>query len=100
MAQGSPGGRPRSRPHAAKNTYLAARYRRLVIRRGRRRALVALQRSMLITIWQMFTNDIPYHDLSAAYFVDRASKTITTRRLIGQLNHLGYHVKLRQAVVS
>lgn len=57
-----------------KNTYLAARYRRLVIRRGRRRALVALQHSILIAAWHMFTTDMPYRDLGAIYFVDRASK--------------------------
>ncbi|MDV3133405.1 IS110 family transposase [Mycobacterium sp. 29Ha] len=77
-----------------KDTYLGARYRRLVIRRGRARALVALQHSMLIAIWHMFTTDTPYHDLGANYFLDRAAKTTATRRLIGQLNHLGYQVTL------
>jgi transposase len=76
------------------NTYLAARYRRLVVRRGRRRALVALQHSMLIAIWHMFSTDMPYQDLTDTYFLDRASKTTATRRLIGQLNHLGYNVTL------
>jgi transposase len=77
-----------------KDTYLGARYRRLVIRRGRARALVALQHSMVVAIWHMFTSDMPYHDLGPTYFLDRASKTATTRRLIGQLNHLGYQVTL------
>ena len=77
-----------------KDTYLAARYRRLVIRRGRRRALVALQHSILIAAWYMFTNDMPYHDLGGNYFLNRASHTTATRRLIGQLNHLGYQVTL------
>ncbi|WP_307659457.1 hypothetical protein [Streptomyces sp. V1I1] len=40
-----------------KDTCLAARYRRLVCRRGRRRALVALQHSILVSIWHMFTRD-------------------------------------------
>ncbi|MGW7370289.1 hypothetical protein ACWGI8_44485 [Streptomyces sp. NPDC054841] len=39
-----------------KDTYLAARYRRLVGRRGRNRALVALRHSLLISIWHMFTH--------------------------------------------
>ena len=77
-----------------KGTYLGARYRRLVIRRGRARALVALQHSMLIAIWHMLTHDMPYRDLGGTYFIDRASKTAATRRLIGQLNHLGYQVTL------
>lgn len=77
-----------------KDTYLGARYRRLVIRRGRARALVALQHSMIIAIWHMFTTDMPYHDLGPTYFLDRTSNTAATRRLIGQLNHLGYQVTL------
>ncbi|MFE9319367.1 IS110 family transposase, partial [Nocardia sp. NPDC006982] len=58
-----------------KDTYLAARYRRLLVRRGRRRALVALQHSMLIAIWHMFTDDLPYRDLGGTYFLDRTTKT-------------------------
>jgi transposase len=77
-----------------KNTYLAARYRRLLPRRGRKRALVALQHSILTAIWHMLTHDQPYHDLGGNYFLDRTSKTRATRRLIGQLNHLGYQVTL------
>ena len=83
-----------------KNTYLGSRYRRLVARRGRRRALVALQHSMRIATWHMFTNDVPYHDVGANYFLDRANPTATTRRLIGQFNHLGYHVTLNPLGVT
>jgi hypothetical protein len=41
-----------------KDTYLAAWYRRMMARRGRKRALVALQHSILIAVWHMFTNDM------------------------------------------
>jgi transposase len=82
------------------DTYLAARYRRVMARRGRKRALVALQHSILIAIWHMFTNDTTYHDLGANYFVERAGKARATRRLIGQLNHLGYQVTLNPLAVT
>ena len=78
----------------SKNTYLAARYRRIMARRGRKRALVALQHSILTSIWHMFTHNIDYHDLGANYFLERTGKTRATRRLISQLNHLGYQVML------
>ncbi|MFJ5034423.1 IS110 family transposase [Streptomyces sp. NPDC088560] len=77
------------------DTYLASHYRRLVGRRGRRRALVALQRSILISIWHMFTHDIEYTDLGGDYFLERTGKTRATRRLVSQLNRLGYQVNLQ-----
>ncbi|RAG83360.1 IS110 family transposase [Streptacidiphilus pinicola] len=77
-----------------KDTYLAARYRRLIGRRGKKRALVALQHSILIAIWHMFTHDVPYADLGGGYFIERTGKTRATRRLVSQLNHLGYQVSL------
>ncbi|MEU9663851.1 IS110 family transposase [Streptomyces chartreusis] len=78
-----------------KDTYLAARYRRLVGRRGRRRALVALQHSIIVSIWHMFTHDKEYADLGGDYFLERTGKTRATRRLVSQLNHLGYQVTLQ-----
>jgi hypothetical protein len=57
-------------------------------RRGRKRALVAVQHSILIAVWHMFTNDMAYCDLGANYFIERAGKAGDTRRLIGQLNAL------------
>jgi transposase len=77
-----------------KDTYLAARYRRLMARRGRKRALVAVQHSILIAVWHMLTNNASYCDLGGNYFIERAGKGRATRRLIGQLNHLGYQVTL------
>lgn len=77
-----------------KDTYLGARYRRVMARRGRKRALVALQHSILIAVWHMFTHDTLYRDLGGNYFLERTGKTRATRRLIGQLNHLGYQVTL------
>ncbi|WHM40915.1 IS110 family transposase [Streptomyces sp. BPTC-684] len=78
-----------------KNTYLASRYRRLVARRGKRRAVVALEHSILIAIWHMLTHDVPHADLGGDYFLERTGKTRATRRLVGQLNQLGYQVSLQ-----
>ncbi|MFC8669909.1 transposase [Streptomyces sp. NPDC057199] len=79
----------------AKDTYLAARFRRLAARRGKKRALVALQHSVLIAIWHMFTRGIEYADLGGDYFLERTGKTRATRRLVSQLNHLGFQVSLQ-----
>ncbi|MCX4428812.1 IS110 family transposase [Streptomyces mirabilis] len=78
-----------------KDTYLAARYRRLAARRGKKRALVALEHSILISIWHMFTNDVRYADLGGDYFLHRTGRARQTRRLVSQLNQLGYQVVLQ-----
>ncbi|QCX82722.1 Transposase IS116/IS110/IS902 family protein (plasmid) [Streptomyces sp. YIM 121038] len=83
-----------------KNTYLAARYRRLVARRGKRRAVVALEHSLLIAVWHMLTGDVPHQDLGGDYFLERTGKTRATRRLVSQLNQLGYQVSLQPAGTS
>ncbi|MFJ9121312.1 IS110 family transposase [Streptomyces sp. NPDC102394] len=78
-----------------KDTYLAARYRRLAARRGKKRALVALEHSILISVWHMFTNDVEYADLGGDYFLHRVGRARQTRRLVSQLNQLGYQVVLQ-----
>ncbi len=78
-----------------KDTYLAARYRRIVARRGKKRALVALEHSILTAVWHMFTHDAEYADLGGQYFVERTGRARQTRRLVSQLNQLGYQVTLQ-----
>ena len=83
-----------------KGTYLAARYRRVAARRGKKRALVAVGHSVLIAVWIMLSRDIAYHDLGAEHFIERLAtrgKARQTRRLIDQLNQLGYQVTLQPA---
>ncbi|MFG2704817.1 IS110 family transposase [Streptomyces sp. NPDC048386] len=77
-----------------KDTYLAARFRRIVARRGKKRALVALEHSILISVWHMFTRDAGYADLGGHYFIERTGRARQTRRLVSQLNQLGYQVTL------
>ncbi|MFE7117206.1 IS110 family transposase [Streptomyces sp. NPDC057654] len=78
-----------------KDTYLAARYRRIVARRGKKRALVALEHSILVSVWHMFTRDVEYADLGGQYFLERTGRARQTRRLVSQLNQLGYQVTLQ-----
>jgi hypothetical protein len=83
-----------------KGTYLAARYRRIAARRGKKRALVAVGHSVLIAVWIMLTRDIAYHDLGPDHFTERLNpyaKARQTRRLIDQLHQLGYNVTVQPA---
>ncbi|MDP3969843.1 MAG: IS110 family transposase [Nocardioides sp.] len=79
-----------------KDSYLGARYRRLAARRGKGKALVATQRTILVTIWHMAHTGALYDDLGADYY-SRIQPTRTKRRAIRQLQDLGYTVTLQPA---
>lgn len=51
-----------------KDTYFAAKYRRLASRRGKKRAIVAIGHTMLRVIYHMLSKRVPYQDLGADYF--------------------------------
>lgn len=76
-----------------KDTYLAARYKRLTARRGPLRALVAVEHSIITAIWHMLTGNVIYQELGGDYFTQRDPER-ATRRAITQLNQLGYTVTL------
>ncbi len=79
-----------------KGNRLNARYRRIVGRRGKLRALVAIERTMLETIWHMATNNEPYNDLGADYY-DRRDPDRAKKQALRQLRSLGYDVTLNKA---
>jgi len=83
-----------------KSTYLAARYRRIAARRGKKRAIVAVGHTILTSAWHMLTHDVPYQDLGGNYFLERTGRTRQTRRLVSQLTQLGYHVALNPLEVA
>ena len=52
-----------------------ARYHRLAARRGKKRALVAIARTMLVSAWHILTYRQPYQDLGGDYFDQRKKET-------------------------
>src|SRR5262245_780278 len=78
----------------AKETYLAAHYRRLAAHRGKKRALVGLGHTLLVMIWHMLKNKTTYHELGADYF-DRLDRERLTRTLTRRLERLGHTVTLQ-----
>jgi transposase len=74
---------------ARTDTFLGERYRRLVRRRGKKRAIVAVGNSMLTIIWHLLSDpDIHYHDLGSGYYESKISKQRRQRDLVRQLEHL------------
>jgi transposase len=78
-----------------KDTYLAAQYRRLAHRRGRKRALIALANTILSITWYLLKHQQTYQDLGADYF-DRLQAP-AQRYYIQQLQRMGFRVVLEPA---
>jgi transposase len=79
------------------HTYLAARYRRLARRRGKKRALVAVANTILTAVWHMLSNNTDYTDLGPDHHTRRINRTRQAQRLTRQLTQLGYRVTLEDA---
>jgi len=83
---------------AKTDTFLGQRYRRLVRRRGRQRALVAVARSILVIVWHLLNDpDARYVDLGSDYYTNRLDPDRKTRDLVRQLQALGHNVTLAPA---
>ncbi len=83
---------------AKTNTFLGHRYRRLVKRCGKLKALVALARSILVIIWHLLSDPASrFHDLGPDFYDNRLGPERTRRNHIRQLEALGYKVTLEPA---
>jgi transposase len=79
-----------------KNTYLAAQYRRLIVRKGKNRTIVAVAHSMLMIAYYLLKRQCTYQDLGADYF-NRLGERDAAHRLVKKLINLGYYVTLQKA---
>ncbi len=82
---------------ARTNTFLGERYRRIVKRRGKLKALVAVARSILVTVWHLADPTARFHDLGADYYTSHLVTERTPGNHIAQLAALGYRVTLEPA---
>ena len=76
-----------------RDCYLAAQYRRLVKRRGDKKAIVAVAHSILVIAYHVLRDGVPYRELGADYF-DRLNTDRLTRYHTKRLAALGYTVTL------
>ena len=80
---------------AKTDTFLGERYRRLVKRRGKLKALVAVARSILVITWHILADPTArYSDLGADFYATRIDRNRRQRHLVRQLEALGYAVTL------
>jgi len=80
------------------DTFLGERYRRIARRRGKKKAIVAVGRSMLVIIWHLLGDpDARFHDLGAEHFTRNIKTEGQKRNHVRQLEALGYRVTLEPA---
>jgi transposase len=75
------------------DTYLAAKYRRIAARRGPKKALVAIEHTILVATWTMAHTGALYDDPGADYYTRRDPER-ARRNAVNQLQQLGYDVTL------
>jgi transposase len=66
------------------HTSLAAQYKRIAARRGKKRALIAVGHTVFTIVYTLLTRQQPYQDLGAAYF-DQRERQRVERRLVQRL---------------
>ncbi len=76
-----------------KNSYFYAQYGRLVGRRGKKRAVIAVAHSLLTVIYHVLRDHVDYKDLGRDYFDKLNSKRLVPY-LVNRLKNIGYEVNL------
>jgi transposase len=80
------------------DTFLGERYRRIARRRGKKRAIVAVGRSILMIVWALLSDeDAHYTDLGSGYYDSRTNPERKVRNHVRELQALGYSVTLNPA---
>jgi len=83
-----------------KDSFFKARYQRLVARRGKQRAIMAIAHSILKAIWQMLRSGEVYHDLGAEYYNqrDKDAKVAYYTRQLEKLTGAKVQIALGEAM--
>jgi transposase len=76
-----------------KATYLSARYKRLALKRGAKRAIVAIAHKLLLIAYHLLKFDLHYKDLGANFY-DRLQTDSLRQSLVRRLESLGHQVTL------
>ena len=80
------------------DTFLGARYRRLARRRGKKKAIVAVGRSILVVVWHLLADpDTEFQDLGPDHYDRHVNTSAKRHNHVRQLEALGYRVTLDPA---
>src|SRR5262245_61856204 len=81
-----------------KDTYLAAQYRRLAGRRGKKRALVAVAHSILVILYYLLKRPATTFRELGPLYLEQLDEKHLTRQLVRRLERLGHKVILERPV--
>jgi transposase len=80
------------------DTFLGERFRRIARRRGSKKAIVAVGRSILVVIWHLLSDPTAsYADVGPGFYDARISHSRKAHNHVRQLEALGYKVTLEPA---
>jgi transposase len=80
------------------NTFLGERYRRIARRRGKKKVIVAISRSILVIVWHLLSSpNARFNDLGSDFYDTRINPERKKRNHIRALEALGYTVTLESA---
>jgi transposase len=88
--------------HAAarkRGSYLKALYHRIAARRGAKRAIVAVARTILQIAYHLLKRGTTYEEVGEDYF-DQREVQRTKRRLVNRLEALGFTVRVEEPVAT
>ena len=77
----------------SKDNYLSTQFKRISVRRGAKRAALAVAHTILVMMYHMLSRRTSYSDLGCAYF-DHQNIQHVVRRSVNRLENLGYKVSL------
>lgn len=80
-----------------KNTFLGAKYRSLIPRKGKKRAIIAVGRKMLIICYHILKRRVPFNEIGVD-FLDKLEPARKAKYHEKRLEELGYHVVITQKV--
>src|SRR5213593_1359812 len=80
----------------SRDTYLSSLYSRIARRRGGKKAAVAVAHSILLAVWHILHDGVPYQELGASHF-DRLNAERLARHYVRRLQELGLEVTVQPA---
>ena len=80
----------------AKDCYLATQYHHLAVRRGKKKAIVAVGHSILVIAYYLLRDGADYRELGGNYYDERQRQAVK-RRLVSRLEALGCKVTVEDA---
>ena len=75
---------------------MAARFHRLAARKGKKRAIVAVAHTLLVSLYHRLKNKQPYRELGVD-FLDRRNAENIKRYLLKRLERLGLQVTVQSS---